>query len=233
MTRRAGERPRGTYRGGSNRWTADIRSCAIRLSRPHRHTPSAASHCWIRAGRSPVPAIRNVGCRAPPYRQPKISPQGVQRIVTGAGILSPIVTSGDARRTISAVRLGFGFVWVIAGCRAELADLACRAAARSGEGGAAPRRYIALDRHQLNRDVAGRLPTAFRLAVGLLPTGIVLPAAGPAVRSRAFCSRFLRIVAALPAPWHSLAIGVAGAARRPGQSPLAPWCAVVRRRCLS
>jgi hypothetical protein len=122
----------------------------------------------------------------------------------------------------AAVRLGFGFVWVIAGCRAELADLACRAAARSGEGGAVPRRYIALDRHQLNRDVAGRLPT-----------GIVLPAAGPAVRSRAFCSRFLRIVAALPAPWHSLAIGVAGAARRPGQSPLAPWCAVVCRRCLS
>jgi len=32
-------------------------------------------------------------------------------------------------------------VWVIAGCRAELADLECRAAACSGEGGAAPRRY--------------------------------------------------------------------------------------------
>jgi len=39
------------------------------------------------------------------------------------------------------VRLGFGFVWVIAGYRAELADLECRAAACSGEGGAAPRRY--------------------------------------------------------------------------------------------
>lgn len=42
------------------------------------------------------PAIRNMRCRAPPYRKPKISPQGVQRTLIGAGMSSRIVTSGDA-----------------------------------------------------------------------------------------------------------------------------------------
>lgn len=41
------------------------------------------------------PAIRKREMSAPPYRRPKISPQGIQRTLIGAGMSSRIVTNGD------------------------------------------------------------------------------------------------------------------------------------------
>src|SRR5262249_26302425 len=75
-------------------------------------------------------AMRNVGCRASPYRQPKISPQGVQRTVIGAG---DVVTDRDqwrwARRTISAVLLRW---WLVGDQRLRGADLVALSAQDRG-----------------------------------------------------------------------------------------------------